>query len=215
MSHLIIGLTGGIGSGKSTVADLFVAAGAGLVDTDAIAHELTAPGGAAIPALCAAFGPEILTPDGAMNRSAMRQRVFTDPTAKAELEALLHPLIRQHALTRCAAARTPYVILAVPLLVESGAYQNLCREIVTVDCPESTQIERVMARNGLAEAEVRRILAAQASRAERRAVAQHILDNSGPAEALPAQIQALHAHFLALAQAETLSPAPRARNATP
>ena len=199
MSDFVVGLTGGIGSGKSTVADLFVAQGAALVDTDAIAHELTAPGGIAMPALLAEFGPELATATGALDRAAMRRLVFADATAKARLEGILHPLIRQVSGQRCQAATTPYVVLAVPLLVESGNYRQRCDRIVVVDCPESLQIERVMARNGLAAAEVEAIMAAQASRAQRLAVADDVVLNAAGRDSLSAQVAVLHQKYLALA----------------
>ena len=199
MSDFVVGLTGGIGSGKSTVADLFVAQGAALVDTDAIAHELTAPGGIAMPALLAEFGPELATATGALDRAAMRRLVFADATAKARLEGILHPLIRQVSGQRCQAATTPYVVLAVPLLVESGNYRQRCDRIVVVDCPESLQIERVMARNGLAAAEVEAIMAAQASRAHRLAVADDVVLNAAGRDSLSAQVAVLHQKYLALA----------------
>ncbi|MGB8251024.1 MAG: dephospho-CoA kinase, partial [Azonexus sp.] len=154
MSDFVVGLTGGIGSGKSAAADCFAAQGITVVDTDAIAHELAAAGGAAMPALLAEFGPEVASPDGALNRARMRRLVFADPAARRRLEAILHPLIGTLAGERCRAADSPYVILAVPLLVESGAYRDRCQRIVVVDCPESLQISRVMARNALPEAEV-------------------------------------------------------------
>lgn len=162
MSAFIIGLTGGIGSGKSTVADAFVAAGGGLVDTDEIAHHLTAAGGAAMPALRSAFGEKICDVSGALDRAAMRQQVFSDPDVRVRLEGILHPMIRQLALDQCACMATPYVVLAVPLLLESGAYRTQCDRILVVDCPESLQVQRVMARNGLAAAQVEAIMAAQA-----------------------------------------------------
>ena len=199
MSDFVVGLTGGIGSGKSTVADLFVAQGAALVDTDAIAHELTAPGGIAMPALLAEFGPELATATGALDRAAMRRLVFADATAKVRLEAILHPLIRQVSGQRCQAATTPYVVLAVPLLVESGNYRQRCDRIVVVDCPESLQIERVMSRNGLAAAEVEAIMAAQASRAQRLAVADDVVLNAAGRDSLSAQVAVLHQKYLALA----------------
>lgn len=191
MSPFVVGLTGGIGSGKSTVADLFVARGATLVDTDAIAHELTAPGGAAMPALIAAFGPGIADARGALDRAAMRRHVFADPAARARLEGLLHPLIRDIAEQRCHQATTPYAILAVPLLVESGAYRERCDRIAVVDCPEAQQIARVMDRSGLPATEVAAIMAAQASRAARRAMADDLIDNSGDPALLAPQIDAL------------------------
>ncbi len=192
----VVGLTGGIGSGKSTVADLFVAHGAALVDTDAIAHALTAPGGAAMPLLRAAFGDAVVRADGGLDRPAMRARAFADPATKARLEGLLHPLIRAEADRRCRAATAPYVILAVPLLVESGSYADRCDRVLVVDCAEATQVARVMARNGLREDEVRAIVAAQATRQARLAAADDVVDNDGPAAALPAQVERLHRAYL-------------------
>jgi dephospho-CoA kinase len=192
----IVGLTGGIGSGKSTVADLFVQRGVALVDTDAIAHELTGPGAAAISALRAAFGDAILRADGGLDRVAMRQRVFSDAAAKSTLEAILHPMIRAESARRCAAATTPYVLLAVPLLVEAGTYRERCDRILVVDCEEATQVARVVARNGMTEAEIRPIMAAQASRSVRLAAADDVVDNDGAPETLPAQIEKLHQTYL-------------------
>ncbi|MEY2632012.1 MAG: hypothetical protein RIR00_666 [Pseudomonadota bacterium] len=173
----IVGLTGGIGSGKTTVANLFAERGAAVVDTDQIAHELTAPGGAAMPQLVACFGPDIQRPDGAMDRDAMRRRVFADPGARQQLEGILHPAIRALADQRCAAALAPYVLLVVPLLIESGQYRSRCDRILVVDCPEEIQIARVMQRNGLGESEVRAIMAAQLDRQARRAAADDIISN--------------------------------------
>lgn len=198
MSDFVVGLTGGIGSGKSTVADLFVARGAGLVDADVIAHELTRPQGAAMPALLAAFGPEIADAQGALDRGAMRRRVFADPAARDQLERILHPMIRQLSAERVRAARAPYVILAVPLLVESGNYRQRCDRIVVVDCPEDVQIERVMARSGLLESEVRAIMRAQASRQERLAVADDIVLNADGVAELDLQLMNLHQKYLRL-----------------
>lgn len=199
MSPFVVGLTGGIGSGKSTVADAFVRLGAALVDTDRIAHELTAAGGAAMPALRAAFGPGILTPDGALDRTAMRQLAFADPAAKATLEGILHPMIRQLADERCRVADAPYVILAVPLLIESAHWQERCDRVLTVDCPETLQIARVMARSGLSAAEVGKIMQNQASRAERRAASHDIINNENGVADLWPQIEKLHRCYCALA----------------
>lgn len=196
MSDYVVGLTGGIGSGKSTVADLFVARGVPLVDTDAIAHELTAPGGAAMPALLDAFGPAIADAAGALDRAAMRRLAFADPLARSRLEGILHPLIRSLSAQRCQAAAAPYVILAVPLLVESGSYRERCQCILVVDCPESLQIERVMARSGLSVEEARAILAAQASREQRLAIADDVLVNDGERAMLDPQVAALHLKYL-------------------
>ena len=195
----VVGLTGGIGSGKSTVADLFVARGAALVDTDAIAHELTGPHGAAMAAITEAFGPAVVDARGALDRAAMRRQVFADATARQRLEAILHPLIRAESDRRCQAARAPYVILAVPLLVESGSYRERVQRVLVVDCPEAVQVARVMARNGLGEAEVQAILAAQASRQQRLTVADDVVNNGGDATALVPQVERLHRQYLAAA----------------
>ncbi len=196
----VVGLTGGIGSGKTTVAHLFVQRGATLVDTDAIAHQLTGPQGAAMAAIAAAFGTGILRADGGLDRAAMRQRVFSDGAAKALLETILHPMIRLESIARCAAARdAPYVLLAVPLLVEAGGYREHFDRILVVDCSEEVQLARVMARNGLSSATVRTIMATQATRAERRDVADDLLLNDGVPEALVPQVEALHQRYCKLA----------------
>jgi dephospho-CoA kinase len=199
VSDFVVGLTGGIGSGKSAAADCFAAHGIAVIDTDAIARELTAPSGAALPALVAAFGSGILAADGAMDRARVRALVFADPEARKRLEDILHPLIRQVSGERCQLAASPYVILAVPLLVESETYRERCDRIVAVDCPETLQISRVMARSGLAEAEVRAIMATQATRGERIAAADDVLANDADFAGLAAQVAALHRKFLALA----------------
>jgi dephospho-CoA kinase len=198
----VVGLTGGIGSGKSTVADLFVAHGAGLVDTDRIAHALTAPGGAAIEALRDAFGDDFITPDGALDRGRMRAHVFADPAARARLEALLHPLIRARVQREIDVCNAPYVVVAVPLLVESGDWPERCNRVLVVDCPTDVQRARVMMRSGLPAEEVDRIMSAQATRAQRRAAADDVIDNSAGAGALVPQVEALHARYLALAASE-------------
>ena len=198
MSDFVVGLTGGIGSGKSAAADCFAARGVAVVDTDAIAHELTAVGGAAMPALLAEFGPEVAAPDGALDRACVRRLVFADPAARGRLEAILHPLIRTLSDKRCRDALSAYVILAVPLLVESGTYRERCNRIVAVDCPETQQISRVMARSKLSEVEVRAIMAAQASREDRLAVADDVLDNGGDLHHLEIQVADLHRKYLRL-----------------
>jgi dephospho-CoA kinase len=196
VSRYVVGLTGGVGSGKSTVADFFVELGAALVDTDAIAHELTGPKGAAIPALIAAFGPAVLNAAGALDRARMRQRVFADAKAREILEGILHPMIRELSAQRTQSANAPYVILAVPLLVESVSYRERCDRILVVDCPETQQIERVMARNGLSEAEVKAIMAAQATRAQRLAVADDVVSNETDLASLKTQVLSLHQKYL-------------------
>ncbi|MBK9594821.1 MAG: dephospho-CoA kinase [Rhodocyclales bacterium] len=195
----IVGLTGGIGSGKSAAATLFEEFGAAVVDTDAIAHELTAPGGTAIAPIRAAFGDEVVAPNGALDRAAMRRKVFTDAQAKGRLEAILHPMIRAEADRRSAAARAPYVVLVVPLLVESGGYRSRVQRIAVVDCPEAVQVARVMSRSGLSAGEARAIMAAQVGREARLAVADDVIDNGGELAALRPQIEALHRRYLEMA----------------
>jgi dephospho-CoA kinase len=202
----VVGLTGGIGSGKSAAADLFATHGIPVIDTDAIAHALTKGGGAAMPLIRAGFGDAVVAADGALDRAAMRAMVFADEStknpARKRLEAILHPLIRgesERQLT-AAASTAPYAILVVPLLIESGDYRKRVNRIAVVDCAEATQITRVMSRSGLARPEIERILAAQATRSERRAAADDIIDNDGDLAALPAQIERLHVNYLALSQ---------------
>ncbi|MBS1228992.1 MAG: dephospho-CoA kinase [Proteobacteria bacterium] len=197
---LIVGLTGGIGSGKSTVADLLAARGAAVVDTDVIAHELTGVRGAAMGQIAAAFGPSVVGDDGALDRVAMRRLVFSDAQAKSRIEAILHPLIQRESEARCRlAAAAPYVLLVVPLLVESGAYRQRVDRILVVDCDEATQLARVIARSGLSAEEAQAIMATQASRAERLAVADDVVFNGGGRDDLNAQVVALHRRYLELA----------------
>ena len=196
-----VGLTGGIASGKSRAAALFEELGAAVVDTDAIAHELTRPGTSAMAAIRDAFGPAYLAADGSLERAKMRQLVFSDPAAKAKLEAILHPLIRERARARIVAAQQPYVIVVVPLLVETDAYRDLIERILVVDCREELQVARAMQRSQLKESEVRAILAAQLPRTVRLGRADDVIDNNGDIEALRQQIQKLHAKYLAFAQA--------------
>jgi dephospho-CoA kinase len=195
-----VGLTGGIASGKSSAAALFQELGAAIVDTDAIAHELTRPGAAAMAGIRSAFGPAFIAADGSLERAKMRRLVFNDPDAKARLEGILHPLIREHARARIIAAQQPYVIVVVPLLIETGAYRDLIQRVVVVDCNEELQVVRAMQRSQLEEREVRAILAAQLPRAERLKRADDVIDNSGDIEALRRQIEKLHARYLALAK---------------
>ncbi|MYN38427.1 dephospho-CoA kinase [Duganella sp. FT109W] len=191
-----VGLTGGIGSGKSTVADMFAARGATIVDTDLIAHSMTAPQGPAMPAIIAEFGPEFADASGAMDRARMRELVFSDAGAKARLEAILHPRIRDAALAAGAAATGAYVIYAVPLLIESGTWRARVTRVLAVDCEEQVQIARVMARNNLPEAQVRAIMAAQVSRAQRLAAADDVIVNNAGIAELEAQVARLHALYL-------------------
>ncbi len=190
---LRIGLTGGIGSGKSTVAAMLAARGALVIGTDAIARELTAPGGAALPAIAERFGADTLAADGSLDRARMRERVFADPTAKAALEAILHPLIGERTQARAAAGAPGQVrVFDVPLLVESGRWRDRVDRILVVDCSEPTQVARVMRRNGWPEAQVRAVIAAQASREARRAVADAVILNDGiDLDALQAEVDAV------------------------
>jgi dephospho-CoA kinase len=194
-----VGLTGGIGSGKSTVARAFAAHGVEIVDADALAHHLTAPGGAAIPALRAAFGDEVIDATGALDRARMRRIAFADPGARKRLEAILHPMIRAETDRLAQSARSPYLILMIPLLVESGDPRERCDRVLVVDCPEAEQIRRVMARSGLARTDVEAIMATQVSRANRLAAADDVVDNSGEPTGIDAQVAMLHRRYLDLA----------------
>lgn len=197
---LTIALTGGIGSGKTTVSDRFAELGAGVIDTDLLSRELTVSPNPVLDQIAAVFGEQILDADGALDRVQMRQLVFQDSEARAKLEAILHPAIKTLMLQRLAALKTPYAILVIPLLLETGQ-QDLADRVLVVDVPESVQIERVKRRSGLDEAEIRRILSSQVSRQERTASADDCLDNSGDPSALLPQIQRLHTLYLALAAA--------------
>jgi len=189
-----IGLTGGIGSGKSTVAGVWVAKGAALVDTDAIARSLTEAGGAAIPAVRAEFGGQLLDAHGALDRQRMRELAFNDPSAKRRLEIILHPLIGDEALVRAARSANRVIVFDVPLMAESSHWRSRCDRILVVDCSEQTQIERVMRRAGWQEDQVRRVIAQQAPRPARRAIADAIIHNDGQSLAtLEAAVHALWA----------------------
>jgi dephospho-CoA kinase len=194
-----IGLTGGIGSGKSLVADLFAAQGAAVIDTDHVAHELTAAGGLAMPLIQQSFGDAFLTRDGALDRSRMREHVFTHAAARQQLEKILHPLIAQE--TEAAAKRSAgdYLVFVVPLLVESGRWVDRVDRVLVVDCPEAMQIDRVQARNQFSVAQVEAIMATQVQRSERLAVADDVIVNDGPRETVVAAVERLHREYLALA----------------
>jgi len=195
-----VGLTGGIGSGKSVASGEFEALGAAVVDTDEISRALTAPGGAAITAIRERFGPQALGPDGGLDREQMRQRVFQNAASRRELEAILHPLIRARTREAIAAARGPYVVVVVPLLLETGACMEIVRRVLVVDCDEAEQVRRVTARSGITPEEVRRIMATQLPRAERLRRADDVLHNDGSLDALRREVRELHARYLALAQ---------------
>jgi dephospho-CoA kinase len=196
---LLIGLTGGIGSGKTAVSDLLAKLGAGIIDTDLIAHQITAPHGSAISLIEKQFGADFIATDGALNRDKMRSLVFAMPQARKSLEAITRPLIRQEsarqALNLCKQG-SPYLVFVVPLLIESGFWTALIDRLVLVDCPEKTQIQRVMQRSNLPEEEVERILAAQASREERLKYADMVIENQGSLKDLEVEVQNLHHKIL-------------------
>jgi dephospho-CoA kinase len=188
----VIGLTGGIGSGKSTVAALLVEFGAHLVDTDAISRSLTAPGGGAMPAVAQAFGPEFVASDGALDRAQMRERAFADAGAKAQLEALLHPLIGAEALRRASQAGGRPVVFDVPLLTPASAWRARAARILVVDCTEATQARRVAQRPGWNDALAQSVIAQQLPRAQRRALADAVIHNDGIGlDTLRAEVQSL------------------------
>ncbi len=199
----VVGLTGGIGCGKSAAAAYFATLGAAVIDTDVIAHELTAANGKATEPIRAAFGTGILTPAGALDRTAMRERVFADAAARKRLEAILHPLIRAECDIRISRAASAdffsYALLVVPLLVESGDYRKRVSRVCVIDCPQESQITRTMTRSDLSRAEVLAIMSAQASREERLAAADDIIDNSADIARLHAQIDLLHERYRKLA----------------
>jgi dephospho-CoA kinase len=197
---LVVALTGGIGSGKTSVSDRFAALGAAVIDADRIAHELTAAHGEATDAIVAAFGRGVLRGDGSLDRAALRRLVFSDAAARHRLEAILHPRIRERMQARLARVRAPYAVLVIPLLFETGQTE-IADRVLVVDVPESLQVARVRSRSGLGEDEVRRILACQVSREVRLAGADDRIDNGGSREELFAQVNALHRRYLALGRA--------------
>ena len=195
---LVIGLTGGIGSGKSTVADALAARGAGVIDTDVIARELTEPGQPALGEIAATFGADLIRSDGRLDRDALRALVFSDADARTRLERILHPLIKDRMLERLDALDAPYAVLVIPLLFETNQH-TLVDRVLVVDLPETVQRDRVQRRSGLTHSEVDRIVASQISRAERLTRADDILDNSGDLPALLAQAERIHCRYIELA----------------
>ena len=196
---LVVGLTGGIGSGKSAVANAFAALGVPIVDVDAIAHELSAAGAAGQRAVADAFGASAVTADGSLDRRWLRDRAFDDPAFRQRLESLLHPLIRAEADRRVAQWTAAYGLLVVPLLLERGGARERVHRVLVVDCPEDVQVARVMARSGLTAGQVRAIMAAQLSREARLAQADDVIDNSGPHAAIAPQVERLHARYRGIA----------------
>jgi len=199
LAERIVILTGGIGSGKSLAAGLFGQLGVSVVDADDLSHRLSGPGGAAIPEILAAFGPEVIAPDGGLDRKAMRARAFQHPAEREQLERILHPKIQALAAAALANAPGPYALYVVPLWTEQRAHTPspiTPHAVIVVDCPEHTQLERVMRRSPLSREQVQSIMAAQASRQQRRAIADHVLTNAGPIDDLAQQVRSLHARLI-------------------
>jgi len=201
-SKFKLGLTGGIGSGKTQVAILLARWGASVIDTDLIAHSLTAPGGKAIDQIQRVFGADLIESSGALNRARMRELVFAHPARRAELEAILHPLIAQAVRQEAELAHGLYIVFVVPLLVESGRWRRQIDRLCVVDCDQATQIQRVQSRSGIELATIQKILAAQATREQRLAVADDVIDNSRAVSmaALEKQVLVLHQGWCNLAQ---------------
>jgi dephospho-CoA kinase len=198
----VVGLTGGIGSGKSTVAKLFAKHGAATIDADRISRELTTAKGRAMPTIRDTFGENFISPDGSLNRVVMRERAFADDTVKTTLEAILHPLIREEIaqqVTRAATSGAPYVVLEIPLLFEAMSYRNTLSRTICVDCPVSAQIVRVRQRSKLSDAEINAIIAAQIPRAIRLQLADDVIENVTSQDDLIAPAASLHEHYLSLA----------------
>ncbi|AMP01781.1 dephospho-CoA kinase [Collimonas arenae] len=195
-----VGLTGGIGSGKTTVADMFAKLGASVIDTDAIAHQLSAAGGIAITPIIAEFGADFIDASGAMDRARMRALVFSDSDARHRLESILHPLIRTETARAAEQAEGPYLIFVVPLLIESGNWKRRVERILAVDCDEQVQVQRVMQRNAMSESQVRAIMATQASRQQRLQAADDVIVNDGDPAALLPQVAQLHTRYLSFAR---------------
>jgi len=192
---LVIGLTGGIGCGKSAVTDLFGQLGVPVIDADKVAREVVEPGQPALGLIEKRFGSHVLAADGSLDRRQLREIVFDDPQAREDLESILHPRIRQTMRRRLEALSAPYAILSIPLLQETGQTDTVDRVLV-VDCTEEVQVERVCRRDRIGSENVRAILAAQSSRAEKLNIADDVIENSGPREALVPQVEALHRSYL-------------------
>ena len=194
-----VGLTGGVGSGKSTIGAMLADRGAALADADLIAHQLTGAGGAAIEAISKAFGPEAIAADGSLDRVRMRALAFADAALRVQLESLLHPMIRGAMRERAAKLITdgaPYVVLVVPLLVETGNRGGYADRVLLIDCSEATQVARVRARPGIDEATARKIIATQATRPQRLAVADDVLLNEAPIDQIGLKVDRLHQTYL-------------------
>ena len=199
MNKFIVGVTGGIGSGKSTVAALFAALGAGVVDTDAISRQLTAPGGAAIPAIREKFGDDFINEDGSLSRTVMRERVFNHPPARKQLEAIMHGRIQDAVMAALEAATEPYVLLVVPLLIEVGSYRPILSRVLVVDCEEENQIKRASIRAGMTPTAVRAIMAAQTDRKTRLRVADDVIENNADLASLETVVRQLDRQYRTMA----------------
>ena len=201
-STFSVGLTGGVGSGKSTIASMLSGHGAAIVDADTIAHQLTSTGGAAIDALRESFGTKAIAADGSMDRPRMRARVFLDPAARTQLESVLHPMIL-NAMRECAAelieSGSQYILFVVPLLVETGGWRESVDRVLLVDCSEAVQIARVCARTGIDEKMARKIIATQATRQQRLAAADDVLVNEAPLDQIAGRVTYLHRAYLQFA----------------
>lgn len=195
----LIGLTGGIGSGKTAVSNLLGELGAGVIDTDLISHQITAPGGKAIPLITKEFGDDFIDSQGALDRVKMRTLVFADSNARQALEKITHPLIQQETAKQAfelAKSGVPYLVFVVPLLIESGSWVKLIDYLIVVDCPEETQIQRVMHRSNMTRLDVENILKAQTSRNVRLAAANTVLENQGSLDELKSEVLSLHQQLL-------------------
>lgn len=204
-NKFMVGLTGGIGSGKTTVTNMFAKRGVTIIDTDIIAHQLTAAGGIAIAPIHAAFGADFIMANGAMNRVKMRAHIFANPTAKQHLEAILHPLIRAETVRAAMQADGLYLLLVVPLLIESSHWRQYVTRVLVIDCDEQIQLQRVIQRDMLSEAQVQAIMATQASRQQRLHVANDIIINNTDANSLIPQVERLHMFYATLAQARKMN----------
>ncbi len=198
--RLWIGLTGGIASGKSTVGKLFEDRGAAVIDADAAAHDILAPGSDGLKKVVSRFGAEFLNPDGSLDRAALRRLVFSDAQERKALEAITHPLIMQEIQRRITRARGLYLILMIPLLIETGRYKGLVQRILVVDTPEELQIERLMARDGVSEEQAWQSLRAQSSRTQRLEIADDVIVNDCAIEALTPQVVRLHEQYISLSR---------------
>ena len=195
-----LGITGGIGSGKSTIAQLFAEKGACVIEMDAIAHQLTMSGGKAMDAIAREFGEQFVNPDGSLNRAVMRELVFQDEMARKKLEAILHPMIKHKAQEQANQSKGDYVIYVIPLLTEQSVWQDMSDRILLVDCPEELQIKRVMMRNNMTKEQVQAIMAAQATREERLAIADDVILNDTELDKLLAKVTHLDSKYKKIAE---------------